>query len=294
MVVTHNSEMVVLELLDSLDESLLSGELSEIVVVDNGSTDGTVRLLSDRVGITFVPSTNRGYAAGVNLGASTAADWDFLLVLNPDVRLMSGCLSALLADAEGSPRPGIYGPRVVDANGRLVWSIRRSPTVMRALGLGGTGRPSLSEHVSNAAEYRRRHAVEWLLGAILLISRKCYDDVGGWDESYFLYSEETDFCLRARDLGWPTWYEPAAVATHIGGASGRSQRTHVMQIVNRVRLYRRRHGALSSMIYYGLTLLAEVMWIARGHRASIASASALLRPNSRPIELGASSRLIPQ
>jgi GT2 family glycosyltransferase len=126
------------------------------------------------------------------------------------------------------------------------------------------------------------------------MSRKCYDTLNGWDETYFLYSEETDLALRARDAGLLTRYEPRAVAVHIGGQSGRTHRTHAMQIVNRVRLYRRRHGALASWCYYWLAVANELSRVPRGHPESWSGALALLRPARRPGELGCSGQRMPR
>jgi GT2 family glycosyltransferase len=136
--------------------------------------------------------------------------------------------------------------------------------------------------------------VDWALGAVLLMSRSCFDAVGGWDESFFLYSEETDLSLRARALGLLTRYEPRSVAVHIGGASGRNNSTHAMQIINRVRLYRRRNGPIASWCYYWLTIASEFSWAMRGHRQSRFAIAALLRPSLRPAELRCSDRVLPR
>ena len=136
--------------------------------------------------------------------------------------------------------------------------------------------------------------MDWATGAVLAMSRDCFDALGGWDESYFLYSEEVDASLRARDAGLMTWYEPQAVATHLGGQSGRNDTTHAMQIVNRVRLYRRRHGRLASCCYYTLTVASELSRIPRGHAESRASVLALLYPTRRPSCLRCSNSLVPR
>ena len=172
-------------------------------------------------------------------------------------------------------------------------SLRREPTLLRALGLTATRLPALSEYVAQQEDYQRPTTVDWALGAVLLMSRACYDAVGGWDDSYFLYSEETDFCLRARDLGFTTRYEPAAVVVHIGGQSGQSDQTHSMQIVNRVRLYRRRHGLVAAWFYFFLTVASELSWLARGRAESRCAIRALLRPSLRPSELRCSDQLMP-
>lgn len=289
VIVTYNSAHVIGELLDSLPAAL--GELTaDIVVVDNGSADDTVKLVESRGDCRVVCSVNTGYAGGINRGARAASGADAILVLNPDVRLHDGSVPPLLA-ALSQPRTGIVAPQVRTPDGGLYFSLRRQPTLLRALGLNRTGLAALSEYVANEEDYACPHIVDWALGAVLLMSRACFDALAGWDESFFLYSEETDLSLRARDLGWLTRYQPQSVAMHIGGQSGRDDKTHTMMITNRVRLYRRRHSALAAWCYYWLTITSELSWVARGHRQSRAAILSLLRPSLRPRELACSTRL---
>lgn len=161
------------------------------------------------------------------------------------------------------------------------------------MGLNRTGLPRLSEYVAPGPAYGAPGVVDWALGAVLLMSRDCFDALGGWDESYFLYSEETDFCLRARDAGFRTRYDPSSVVVHIGGQSGQNERTHAMQIVNRVRLYRRRHGTVASWGYFWVTVASELTWAVKAGRRSRFAVTALLRPSLRPVELGSSKHLLP-
>jgi GT2 family glycosyltransferase len=291
VVVTYNSAHVVGELLDSLPAAL--GAISaDVVVVDNGSTDGTVEVLTGRADCRVIAATNRGYAAGINRGVREGAPAEAALVLNPDVRLMPGAVRPLLA-ALRLPGTGVVAPMVREPGGALSRSLRREPSLGRAIGLNRTGLPAFSEYLARPAEYATPRVVDWALGAVLLMSRACFDAVGGWDESYFLYSEETDFSLRARDLGFLTRYEPAAVAIHIGGQSGQSPQTHAMQIVNRVRLYRRRHGPVATWLYYALTVASELTWAVRAGARSRFAVRVLLRPSLRPAALGCSDRFIP-
>jgi N-acetylglucosaminyl-diphospho-decaprenol L-rhamnosyltransferase len=192
------------------------------------------------------------------------------------------------------PGVGIVAPQVWSPTGELVRSLRRAPSLLRAIGLNRTRIPLFSEYITEPSDYASPRNVEWALGAVLLMSRKCYDMLGGWDESFFLYSEETDFSLRAGDAGLFTRYEPGAVAIHIGGHSGQNGKTHAMHIINRVRLYRRRHGVAASWCYYMITLVHEVTWIMRGRRMSLASVEALLSPSRRPREIGVSGHLMPR
>jgi GT2 family glycosyltransferase len=240
-----------------------------------------------------VRSANVGFAGGINRGVREGESAEAILALNPDVRLGENAIPPLLK-ALHEPNVGIVAPQVRSPQGELEFSLRREPSLLNAAGLSRTGWPAVSEHLSDPVDYARPQIVDWALGAVLLISRGCYDLLGGWDESFFLFSEETDFCLRARDLGLLTRYEPQSVAVHIGGASGRSGRTYSMQMVNRVRLYRRRHTALASWCYYGLTVARELSWIMRGHRESRAALVAILRPARRPVELGCSGAVMPR
>jgi GT2 family glycosyltransferase len=291
VIVTYNSARVIGDLLDSLPAAL-DGLAADVVVVENGSADGTADLVAARGDCRVVRSANVGYAGGINKGVYEAAPAKAILILNPDVRLSAGSVAPLLA-ALHQPDTGIVVPQLRSPDGTLERSLRRAPSLLRAAGLEWTGVAALGERVGGAADYAYPHLVDWATGAVLLMSRACFDALKGWDESFFLYSEETDLSLRARDIGLLTRYEPGSVAVHIGGGSGRNDRTHAMQIVNRVRLYRRRNGAAASWCYFWLNVISELSWLIRGHPQSRASVLALLRPSRRPAELGCSDRRLP-
>jgi N-acetylglucosaminyl-diphospho-decaprenol L-rhamnosyltransferase len=292
VIVTYNSAREIGDLLDSLPGAL-NGCTAKVVVVDNGSTDGTADLVAARGDCQVVRSANIGYAGGINRGVREAGPASAILVLNPDLRLAPHSVPPLLAALQ-EPSTGIVVPQLRGPDGGLEPSLRRTPTLLRAVGLEKTGVAAVSERITSPAEYRYPHVVDWAQGAVVLMSRDCFDKLSGWDESYFLYSEETDFSLRARDLGLLTRYEPGSVVVHIGGASGRNNKTHSMQIINRVRLYRRRNSVLASWCYYWLTIASELTWVARGHPQSWFAIRALLRPSLRPAELDCSERRLPQ
>jgi N-acetylglucosaminyl-diphospho-decaprenol L-rhamnosyltransferase len=292
VIVTYNSAHVVGNLLDSLPAAL-DGLSADVIVVDNDSADDTVSVLQARGDCRIVRSANIGYAGGINLGVRESPDAPAILILNPDVVLHPKSVPPLLA-ALDQPGIGIVAPQVRSEHGGLELSLRREPTILRALGLTKTKLPVFSEYVAQPAAYESPRPVDWATGAVLAMSRSCFDALGGWDESFFLYSEEVDVSLRARDAGLVTWYEPKAVATHIGGQSGRNDTTHTMQIVNRVRLYRRRHRGFASWCYYTLAVVSELSRIPRGHAESRAAVLALLKPARRPSVLRCSDRLVPR
>ena len=292
VIVAYNSAHVIGGLLDSIPAAV-AGLSHEIVVVDNGSTDGTSEFLAARGGCHVIDSVNTGYAGGINRGVRAGKSADAILILNPDVRLQAKSVPPLLA-ALSEPDTGIVVPQVRSPSGSLEPSLRREPSPLRALGLNWTGFPAFSEHLGNSSDYDSPRMVDWALGAVMLMSRRCYDQVGGWDESFFLYSEETDLCLRARDAGFITRYEPRSKVVHIGGGSGRGRRTHEMQVVNRVRLYRRRHGISASCCYFWLTIASELSWLLRGQGRSWYAVLALIRPARRPAEINCSDHLLPR
>jgi N-acetylglucosaminyl-diphospho-decaprenol L-rhamnosyltransferase len=292
VIVTYNSEPMIEGLLDSLPAAL--GDLSaRVVVVDNGSQDRTCEVVAARADCLLIPSTNLGYSAGINRGVRELGDVPAYLILNPDVRMAPGSIP-LLVEALDIPGTGIIAPRVTTGDGELELSLRREPTILRSIGLNWTNLPLFAEYIGPERVYARPRTADWALGAVLLVSAECRRRVGEWDESFFLYSEETDYCLRARDLGLATRYVPAAQAVHIGAQSGVSAAIHAMQIVNRVRLYRRRHTTLAAFAYLMANVLSEITWGLRGHRYSWFAARALLNPRLRPEACGCGDRLLPR
>lgn len=281
VVVTYNSAAVLPGLLDSLPAAFDGVPEWRVVVVDNASSDETVHVLAGAGARTIHAGRNAGYSAAINLAAAEIPPHDHLLVLNPDVRLGPGSVARLLAAL--GPGVGIVVPRLRTPEGACHLSLRREPTLRRALGeaiLGGAraGRhPEWGEVVADPRRYASAGSADWATGAVFLISAQCRQAVGPWDESFFLYSEETDYAVRARDLGFALRYEPAARAVHIGGEGHRSPYLWALLCRNRVRFYRRRHGRVPTLAYRAAVALGEALRVPRGptHRAAL---RALLAP----------------
>lgn len=288
VVVTYNSADVITPMLDSVEAA--AGDLpARVVVVDNGSTDATRELVERRTDCRLVCSENVGYGAGVNRGvaalaASPGGDGGPILVANPDLHLAAGSVRALVAELRRTDA-GVVFPLLRDGHGDIARSLRREPTIGRSLGRGDSGVPLLSEVVNEPAAYRTAHGVEWATGAAMLVSRECFTRLGGFDESFFMYSEETDLCLRARDAGWQVRFTPHAEATHAEGGSGRNPDLYAIQVLNRVRLYARRHPLPAALVFAGLALARETVHAARGAADSRRAVQALLRPSSRPAQV---------
>ncbi|MBD3756709.1 MULTISPECIES: glycosyltransferase [Microbacterium] len=292
VVVTYNSEDHVAGLLDSVGPAL--GALSgAIVVVDNGSTDRTLEILDERTDCVVIRSTNVGYAAGMNRAIAAAPKARAFLILNPDATLDPDSVETMMR-VLAQPGVGIVAPRVRESDGSLSPSLRRRPTLGRVGGLSFTGLAAFTERIEDPREYESAHDVDWAVGAVLLVDAGCYTALGGMDESFFLYSEETDLSLRARAGGWATRYTPDAGAVHVGGGSGESDFTHTLKIVNRVRIYRRLTGPVRGWMYLWASVFVELRRAALGRRESRAAVKALLVPSARPEVLGLGSVFVPR
>lgn len=264
VVVSHNSAAELEGLLPSLSAGMGAAQW-QLVVADNASVDGSGELVRRTVPDATVldMGRNAGYAAGINAAVRAAAPHTAVLILNADVRLDPGCVDTLLV-ALRAPGTGIVVPRLHDSRGDLIESLRREPTLRRALGavlLGyrRAGRlPAWGEVVTTASAYEHDTTTDWAEGSMQLVSSECWAACEPWDESYFLYSEETDFDLRARDAGYATRYVVGASATHLEGGSGRSVRLWPLLVANQVRLYGRRHGRPATAAFWALTLVREV------------------------------------
>jgi N-acetylglucosaminyl-diphospho-decaprenol L-rhamnosyltransferase len=209
-------------------ESLLSQEgLVAVVVVDNGSTDGSREALHERFPeVIWIDSgANLGYGAAANVGAAcrSALGAD-LLVCNPDVELGPGALARLGACLEDRARVGVVGPRIVNSDGSLYPSARRFPGLGDALGHGLIGQfwprnPWSRRYTMGEWDHGDEKDVDWLSGSCFLARRQMWEELGGFDVAYFMYMEDVDFCWRARQAGWQVVYEPLSDGVHVQGAS---------------------------------------------------------------------------
>jgi len=287
VVVTYNSSSVIAGCLDSLAEGMTGIADWQLVVVDNCSQDGTpdlVRAVSNKA-LILQTGTNGGYAKAINYAISAVRPKGYVLVLNPDTRMTPGCARTLVA-ASHSVKAGIAAPRLINENGTLAWSLRRDPSMLRQISetlLGGklASKYNIGELITDEDRYRRAGPVDWATGAALLISAQCRQLVGEWDESFFLYSEETDYCQRARRAGLCVWYVADASVTHIGGDLASSPLLRRYLIRNKLRLFQRDHGMFSTFVYGAALATYEGLRAARGSRTHRAGLKEILRLRSR-------------
>jgi N-acetylglucosaminyl-diphospho-decaprenol L-rhamnosyltransferase len=201
-----------------------AGEV-ELVVVDNGSHDGSIETLQTAFPEVHVISSpgNVGYARAANLGiAATRAP--VVAVLNPDLTMEPGTAKAMRACFDDEPRLGAAGPRIRNVDGSDYPSARKSPSVPVAVGHGLFGlwwpaNPFTARYRELDADPAQPRSVDWVSGAAIWLRRAALDAVGGWDERYFMYMEDLDLCRRIRGAGFEVAYEPAGGVIHVQGAS---------------------------------------------------------------------------
>jgi GT2 family glycosyltransferase len=293
VIVTYNSADVLKGCLHSLRSDGV--RLEAVVVADNASPDDSLSIaksMPDLPMLTIQMGRNAGYAAAINAGieamgpeALGPGGLDAIMVLNPDCELRPDTL-AILWRALDQPGRGVAVPKLVNGDGSLQPSLRRTPTIRRAIAeavLGArAGRiGTLGELISDPHVYERPGPFSWATGAAMLVSTAAIRDIGPWDESFLLYSEETEFALRAADHGWTLWYEPAAVVGHSGGESRTNPHLASLIIVNKLSLFRRRHNRFAAAVYYLVVLFGESVRALMGRPISRAAVAAMLRPISR-------------
>ncbi|HWC87406.1 MAG TPA: glycosyltransferase family 2 protein [Solirubrobacteraceae bacterium] len=222
-VVSWNTRDLLDACLRSLEAEVAAGR-AEVWVVDNGSADGSaalVRALHPWAQVLEGP--NVGFGGAVNrVAARTTTPW--LAAANADVELTECALTALLRAGAAHPEAGAIVPQLVLADGQVQHSVHSFPTlpltVTFNLGLA-EAIPALGDRLAIEGRWNstRPRYVDWALGAFVLVRRQAWDAVGGFDARQWMYAEDLDLGWRLRQAGWRTWYEPAAVVGHAGGAA---------------------------------------------------------------------------
>jgi GT2 family glycosyltransferase len=208
-----------------LEQCLESVRGRDVVVVDHGSTDGTLDLVRDRFPeVRVIEQENKGMGGGNNAGMRAAAGRYFFL-LNSDAWVVDDGLDALVAFADAHPEAAVVGPKLLNTDGTLQRSARGEPTLWRLateylfLRKLAPRTRLLNPLYRGDFAHDRVEEVDWLFGPALLVRRNAADAVGLFDEDFFMFSEEVDWMTRFRRAGWKVMFFPGAEVVHVGGAS---------------------------------------------------------------------------
>lgn len=297
IVVTYNSAADIVHLLEDLRTAALDSTL-RVIVIDNESADGTAEVVQQHEDVTFVESGgNLGYAGGINIGLQFADQDESVLILNPDLRLRPGTIQQLQRVLDSDPGVGVVVPLICDVGGAVYPSLRQEPSLSRAVGDALFGRKLwrsrpglLSEFDYRPGSYLYAHDVDWATGAALLVRADVVRRIGRWNETFFLYSEETEYFRRVRDSGYRVVFEPRAVVEHRLGGSGSSPALATLLAVNRINYVEIYHGALYSALFRAAVLLNDALRVYDpAHRYALT----VVANRSRWPELPAASRSVP-
>ena len=248
--------------------------LAEVIVVDNASTDDSVSMLAEAFPWVQVIANrqNLGFTKANNQGLA-ASRGRYVLFLNPDTEAAPQAVSQMLAYAEAHPDVGVLGPQLRYGDGSVQSSRRRFPTLATFF-LESTvlQRPWPRNRVLDRYFVLDKpddaiSQVDWVVGACMLVRRAVLDAIGGFDEGFFMYSEELDLCHRAVDAGWQVVYFPQAVVTHYEGKSSEQvvAARHIRFHTSRVRYVRKYHGAAAATAVRAFLLLTfAFQWVEEG------------------------------
>jgi GT2 family glycosyltransferase len=266
------------KLLKSCLESVYAGANGtplDIWVVDNNSRDDSLPMIKSRfprVNVIENPC-NVGFSKANNLVVSRS-QCDYILLLNPDTLVIGDAIDRMVKFMEEHPRVGIAGCKVLNRDGTLQLACRRSIPTPRVAFFRLIGLSRLFPKNRMMAEYNltykspeETHEVDAVSGAFLMIRRKAVEEIGPLDERFFMYGEELDWCLRAKQAGWAVMYHPAAQIIHYKGESTKyNSRKAAIEFHRAMYLFHKKHFArnhspvVNAIIYAGIFLKALCSW----------------------------------
>lgn len=262
VVVNWNTKDLLIQCLQSIYETVSNLDF-EVIVVDNASTDGSQAAIREQFPLIRLIENqkNEGFARANNQ-AMAASQGRYMLLFNSDAIATPGAIQSLVSLAEAESRAGIVGAQLLNLDGSFQASHTTFPTIWQEfLVLTGLGRLLKGRWYPSRGpeENKGPQVVGYVEGACLLVRRQAFEEVGGLDEGYFMYAEETDWCYTMKQAGWQVWYQPAAKIIHLGGGSSKHRRPQREADLyrSRVRFFRKYHGNRAAQLLklqiYGLT-----------------------------------------
>ncbi|MDI7274752.1 MAG: glycosyltransferase family 2 protein [Anaerolineae bacterium] len=258
IIVSWNTAPLLRACLDSIRQHS-TGVSTQIIVVDNASDDGSAEMVAGRYpgAVLISNASNLGYARANNQGISRASG-RYVLLLNSDTEVRAGALAAMVAYMDGHPQVGAAGPRLIGPDGTIQRSYDLFPlrpwqmAWQKGLDVIWPGNALTRRGRIGRWDPTRPLAVDWLVGAALLVRGDVIALVGGLDERFWMYGEDLDWCYRIRRTGWQVHYLPQAAVYHRHGGSSERSPGLARQLARRreeslVLFYRKHYGALAAL-----------------------------------------------
>ncbi len=284
IIVSWNVAELLRACLQSIIQSSLGQYTIEILVVDSASSDHSVQMVRDHFPqVKVLPqTTNVGFSRSNNIGL-LASTGRYIFLLNPDTEIVGNALAQMITYMDANPSVGILGPHTLNTDGTTQSTRRRFPTL--ALGfVESTWLQKFAPKNMLAHYYATDVAddsvtdVDWVQGSALFTRRDVYTQIGGLDENYVMYSEEMDWCKRAKSAGWRVIYFGTVDIVHHGGKSSEqvTSRKHIYFQESKLRYFRKFHGWLPAqalrlflLLSYLWQIVLESLKSALGHKRSI-------------------------
>lgn len=225
VLVSYNTKELTLEAISHVVRDFEALDSSEIILVDNDSQDGTVAAVQSSFPTVQIIQNSENVGFGkANNQAFELCSGQYVLLVNTDAFIHSGCTRALTELLDKQPDVAIVAPRVLNKDGSLQASVHPFPTPLRCW-IENLWLNPFVKNVFNLRDWRSwahddTQEVPWVIGACMLVRKSVIESVGAFDERFFMYSEETDWQYRIRKAGWKIWFVHDAEVTHLGGASG--------------------------------------------------------------------------
>jgi N-acetylglucosaminyl-diphospho-decaprenol L-rhamnosyltransferase len=264
-IVSYNTRDLLSACLKSLLDKQRAGEASlEIIVADNGSTDGT----GEMVAANF-PEVKIGYGRGNNAALAQAAG-RYFFILNSDTEVEAGALSGMLEYMDKNPTVGMVGAQLILPDGSIQRSCARDPTLTAVfweqtyLDKLFPNNKVTGSYLMSDWDYNSKREVEQVCGACFFVRAQAFREIGGFDPAYFMYFEDTDFCIRLRKDGWPIYFFPdARILHHLGASSGKNWRTRALMVSSynqsRYYYYRKNFGRPKAQLLKAVVLLGAIL-----------------------------------
>jgi GT2 family glycosyltransferase len=267
VIVSWNTKELLEDCIASIYSNPPGGDF-EVWVVDNASTDGSASMVRERFPqVKLIESAeNLGFARGNNL-AIRQSTGKFILLLNPDTKVLPGALEILIRFMEQHPQAGGAGPFLLNPDNSLQVSCYPLPTLSREFWrlLYLDSLWPYGSYQMDRWDREVNRPVGVLKGACIILSRAALDEVGLLDEEYFIYTEEVDLCFRLHQRGWPLYWVPGSQVIHYGGQSVHQAATTEMFLYlyqTKIYYFRKHYGALSGLIFkliLAVVILPRVM-----------------------------------
>ncbi len=249
IIINFNTKQLTLECVESIRKFTRDIKY-EIIVIDNGSNEKFPKSKDYKL---IESKTNLGFTGGNNLGMKSAKG-KYILLLNSDTKISDNVISGMAAWMKNNPKIGISSCSLRNENGSMQGTGGYFPTLIRVFSwmtiqdfpyvdsfikpFHPTKEKSFSK---NEKFYSQEKELDWVTGAFILIRKEVVDEIGYLDDEYFMYTEETDFCFRAKQKGWKVFYNPKFSITHLGGASSSNSEFSVLSEYKNIKLFYKKH-----------------------------------------------------